>query len=231
MALCPAAPSFVAGGHRQSKEPHLMESFQPSPHHLEHQRRTKFTPERIRQINNLVERGTSPAEIAEIVGVTLGTLKTTCSKLHISLRRPYFDTGTGLLRLRRRRGGSGQATVSSKKTPVETIPPEQKHAATLEREPMRQEPITAPQDQPTTRSLALVSIVMQYKGESHTAELPLTHDLIGQLAIEAEFRRTSLVQLIALAVESLAKEDYFDLLLGQLPSVSEITIDRPNDGR
>jgi hypothetical protein len=231
MALCLAAPSFVAGGHRQSKEPHLMESFQPSSHHLEHQRRTKFTPERIRQINNLVERGTSPAEIAEIVGVTLGTLKTTCSKLHISLRRPYFDTGTGLLRLRRRRGGGGQAPVSSKKTPVETIPSEQTHAATLEREPMRQEPITAPQDQPTTKSLALVSIVMQYKGESHIAELPLTHDLIGQLAIEAEFRRMGLVQLIALAVESLAKEDYFDLLLGQLPSVSEITINRPNDGR
>jgi hypothetical protein len=146
--------------------------------------------------------------------VTLGTLKTTCSKLHISLRRPSFDTGTGLLRLRRRRGGSGQASVSSKKMRVES---EQEHAATLEREPMRQEPATAPQDQPTHRSLALVSIVMQYKGESHTAELPLTHDLIGQLAIEAEFRRMSLVQLIALAVESLAKEDHFDLLLGQIP--------------
>ncbi len=82
---------------------------------------------------------------------------------------------------------------------------------------MRLEPTTAPLEQSVQRSLALVSIVMLYKGETHTAELPLTHDLIGQLAIEAEFRRMSLVQLIAQAVASLAKQDHFDLLLGQIP--------------
>jgi hypothetical protein len=82
---------------------------------------------------------------------------------------------------------------------------------------MKQEPINISQDQPVHRPLALVSIVMQYKGETHTADLPLTHDLIGQLALEAEFRRMTLVQLIAQAVESLAKEDHFDLLLGQIP--------------
>ena len=82
---------------------------------------------------------------------------------------------------------------------------------------MKQEPINIPQDQAAHRPLALVSIVMQYKGETHTADLPLTHDLIGQLALEAEFRRMTLVQLIAQAVESLAKEDHFDLLLGQIP--------------
>jgi hypothetical protein len=82
-------------------------------HPVEHQRRTKFTPERIRQIINLVERGTSPDEIAEIVGVTPGTLKTTCSKLHISLRRPRYDTGTGLLRHRRGHSRNGRGAPSS----------------------------------------------------------------------------------------------------------------------
>ena len=61
-------------------------------------RQTKFTPERISQIVNLVERGKSREEIAELVGVTVGTLQVTCSKFGISLRRPRFNTGTGYLR-------------------------------------------------------------------------------------------------------------------------------------
>jgi hypothetical protein len=128
---------LFSGGRRPSNGAPVMESSPPRSHHSEHQRRTKFTPERIRQITNLVERGTTPAEIAEIVGVTLGTLKTTCSKLHISLRRPSFDTGTGLLRLRRRRGGSSHAAVSSKKMRVEAIPSQQEPANILESETMR----------------------------------------------------------------------------------------------
>ena len=64
-------------------------------------RPTKFTPERMRQITNLVERGKSREEIAEIIGVTTGTLQVTCSKLGISLRQPRFDTGTDMLRHRR----------------------------------------------------------------------------------------------------------------------------------
>jgi hypothetical protein len=39
-------------------------------------------------------------EIAAVVGVTVGTLKVTCSKLGISLRRPKWRTGDGLLPLR-----------------------------------------------------------------------------------------------------------------------------------
>ena len=48
----------------------------------------KFTPERMEQIKNLVERGMSREEIAETIGVTLGSLQVTCSKHGISLRRP-----------------------------------------------------------------------------------------------------------------------------------------------
>jgi hypothetical protein len=51
-------------------------------------RSIKFTPERIEQIKNLVERGKSREEIAEILDVTLGSLQVTCSKLGVSLRRP-----------------------------------------------------------------------------------------------------------------------------------------------
>jgi hypothetical protein len=48
----------------------------------------KFTPERMDQIRNLVERGLSREEIAETMGSTIGSLQVTCSKLGISLRKP-----------------------------------------------------------------------------------------------------------------------------------------------
>src|SRR4029450_13445299 len=55
----------------------------------------KFTPERIQQIKNLVERGNSRGEIADLVGVTVGSLQVTCSRLGISLRQPRSHPGTG----------------------------------------------------------------------------------------------------------------------------------------
>jgi hypothetical protein len=60
-------------------------------------RRIKFTPERIQQIRNLVERGKSREEIAELIEVTVGSLQVTCSKLGISLRRPRLDNGIRFL--------------------------------------------------------------------------------------------------------------------------------------
>jgi hypothetical protein len=65
----------------------------------------KFTPERIQQIKNLVERGKSRGEIAELVGVTVGSLQVTCSRLGISLRQPRFKTGTDPLRNEPRSNG------------------------------------------------------------------------------------------------------------------------------
>ena len=59
----------------------------------------KFTPERMEQIKNLVERGMSREEIAETIGVTLGSLQVTCSRMGISLRRPRLpDTSRTPLR-------------------------------------------------------------------------------------------------------------------------------------
>jgi DNA-binding NarL/FixJ family response regulator len=50
-----------------------------SPQQPSHGRPTKFTPERLQQIRNLVERGKSREEIAEILDVTVGSLQVTCS--------------------------------------------------------------------------------------------------------------------------------------------------------
>lgn len=67
----------------------------------------KFTPERIQQIKNLVERGKSREDIAELVGVTVGSLAVTCSKLGVSLRRRMVNNGVRLLRPTRPVSGDG----------------------------------------------------------------------------------------------------------------------------
>ena len=194
-----------------------MESYQLKNHSsVEQQRRTKFTPQNIRQIINLVERGTSPEQIADIIGVTLGTLRVTCSKLQISLRRPSYDTGTGLLRHRPRRGGNSDASKDSLKSRTHADVSRESPVGALESHPMEQEQTLTPQDKASTDhgQLATFAIVMQYKGEKHAADLPLTQNMIGRLAIEAEFRGMKLVELIARAIESITKEDHFDLVLG-----------------
>jgi hypothetical protein len=55
-------------------------------------RQIRFTPERIQQIINLVERGKKKDDIAEIVGVTPAMLQDICSKLRISLQCPSVAT-------------------------------------------------------------------------------------------------------------------------------------------
>src|SRR5262249_61486489 len=75
-------------------------------------RQIKFTPERLQQIRNLVERGKSREEIAELIGVTVGSLQVTCSRLGISLRRVVFGNGMGLLRRSGPHNGTSPYTAS-----------------------------------------------------------------------------------------------------------------------
>jgi DNA-binding transcriptional regulator YiaG len=56
-------------------------------------RSIKFTSERFEQIRNLVERGMSREQIAETIGVTVGSLQVTCSRHGISLKRPKLNNG------------------------------------------------------------------------------------------------------------------------------------------
>ena len=61
----------------------------------------KSTPERFEQIRNLVERGMSREQIAETIGVTVGSLQVTCSRHGISLRRFKLNNGVGHVPLSR----------------------------------------------------------------------------------------------------------------------------------
>ena len=54
---------------------------------------SKFTPEAIDKIKELVAQGASREEIASLLGVTVGSLQVTCSRLGISLRRKILHSG------------------------------------------------------------------------------------------------------------------------------------------
>ena len=184
-----------------------------------HGRPIKFTPERLEQIRNLVERGKSREEIAELIGVTVGSLQVTCSKLGVSLRRPIFNTGTGLLR----RGAPGPNGTGNHH------PDDGSNSVILHltKEWPEQNSQSAPVEQAQTPTphqerakkmnevgSASLAVRMRYKGEEQTTELPLTHDMIGQLALEAELRgNTRIGELIGELMVAILKKDLFQTVL------------------
>ena len=177
-------------------------------------RPTKFTPERMQQVINLVERGKSREEIAETIGVTAGTLQVTCSKLGISLRRPRFDTGTGLLRLRR--PSQGMASPKEPGSP----PKRQTAEAAAGSWPVPDEmPRQSAESAPETKRLALATfaIQIQYKGEQRLTELPLCQEMIRQLAMEAELRGMRIGELVSEVILGVAEKDLFRLVLANMP--------------
>jgi hypothetical protein len=187
------------------------------PQPLNRGRPKKFTPETIQQIRNLVERGKSRDEIAEIVGVTTGTLQVTCSKLAISLRRPTFDMGAGLLSRQRphfqNNGSPNQSGSQSKSSEIEC--PEQPRAVP---EPTiideaRSEALSAVGSCRKVNDgiRAAFAIQMQYKGRERSTVLPLDKEMIAQLAIEAEIRGMQIGELVATLIRAIVNKDLFHL--------------------
>jgi hypothetical protein len=186
--------------------------FEPQP--LNRGRPTKFTPERIQQIRNLVERGMTRDEIAGIIGVTTGSLQVTCSKLGISLRRPTFDTGTGLLPRRQKNGPPNRS--GSRPESSENGRAEGSHAA-VEALTIEEVRAGAPSavdlhSKMNGGSPAAFAIRMEYKGQERSTGLPLNEEMIGQLAIEAEIRGMSIGDLVASLIRAIVKKDLFHLI-------------------
>jgi hypothetical protein len=177
-------------------------------------RRIKFTPERFHQIKNLVERGMSREEIAEIIGVTVGSLQVTCSKIGISLRRPKFDNGVRVFNPRSKNAtimhcpNDHDGSVPSKPTE------EQSQAGSLSGS--AESTLAAkPQQKRVKTSDACsgsVAITIQYKGRERTIELPLTMEATAQLAWEAEFRDMRIGEFIAEIIVAVVKQDLFQAL-------------------
>jgi hypothetical protein len=166
----------------------------------------KFTPERVQQIRNLVERGKNREEIAELIGMTVDSLQVTCSRLGVSLRRPVFNTQAGLLR---RAGshfnngppdGDGGLSIPTKE---QSDPGEQVQST------------TSGQWRPHKVDSANLALRMQYRGSERITELPLTQDMISCLAFEAQFRGMSMGKLVGELIIAMIKEDLFQQVLEQ----------------
>jgi Helix-turn-helix domain of resolvase len=195
---------------------------EPATHVLTRGRQKKFTPERIQQIKNLVERGTSREQIAELIGVTVGSLQVTCSRLGVSLRRPNVNTGAGLLRRdgprssgiagQNHNGGDIVPLQPAKERPEEESlpgPVGQAQASTACEEPAKEERAKRANE----AAAANFAIRIQYRGEERTAQLPLTQDMVRQLAFEAEFRNMRIGEFIGELIVAMLKKDLFQSVL------------------
>ena len=187
-------------------------ALQLEPRPLQRGTPPKFTPERIQQICNLVERGKSRDEIAEIIGMTTGTLQVTCSKLGISLRRPRFDLGTGLLPRKQRY----QRYESSHQSRIQQDSSEFQCAKgprpIPEQPPSRQAPAEAPPASGKLNDPAMFAIRMEYKGQERSTGLPLNEEMVSQLAMEAEIRGMRIGELVAALILEIVKKDLFHLI-------------------
>ena len=132
-------------------------------------RRVKFSPQAIEKIKELVAQGASREEIASLLGVTVGSLQVTCSRLGISLRRKILHSG----RSPHLRDPKGRA-----------IPLQGSVGVAYAREQKTEE---VPQKVVIAGS-AKISVKMSYRGKEVTADLPLTSGAIGELALIATLR-------------------------------------------
>ena len=146
-------------------------------------RRAKFTPQAIEKIKELVAQGASREEIASLLGVTVGSLQVTCSRLGISLRRKIFHSG----RSPHLRDPKGRV-----------IPLQGSVGVAYEQEQKAAEVLPA-------RS-AKISIIMR-RGKEVSTDLPLTSHALGELALIAMLRDLSIPELVGQILARAIKND------------------------
>jgi hypothetical protein len=154
-------------------------------------RPTKFTPERIQQIRNLVERGKNRHEIADLLDVTIGSLQVTCSRLGISLRQRGQQRGDGGPNHHYRRSAASPPPAGQHN---QDLPP-QTHVMTANHEAMESQ-------QPDSASFTLR---IQYKGKERAIRLGLTKNLINQVALEAQLHNVGIGELIGELITTVMK--------------------------
>lgn len=178
---------------------------------------TKFTPERIAQIQNLLERGHSREQIADIVGCTLNTLAVTCSKLGISLRRPRLDNGMGIIKRPFSLSAAASDPDSEESEDIVKLPCKSKLAAAPCKpvdltDPTDPIPPIAPPPAPSKHEPAtpIFTLRMSYQGRERITPLPLSADDLATLAVEAEIRGMRIGELIAKLIFAIVQRGMFD---------------------
>ena len=93
--------------------------------------------------------------------------------------------------------------------------PKQDDPRELEGRPTNGGVAAAPGSTSVRPSAATFAVVLNYKNKTVTAELGITAETIGRLAMEAEFRGTKMGALIAEMVVEIANKDLFEFVLRQ----------------
>jgi hypothetical protein len=156
-------------------------------------RRVKFTPQVIEQIKDSVAAGISRGEIANRVGVTVGSLQVTCSRLGISLRRIILPNGSG----------RHMPDVKGK-----TIPTPCSVGSAKVRELKKI-------SQPTARAapLANFAITIRHRGKEQTSGIEFPSRAIEVLACEAISRDLDIPRLIGQILVAAINKDMIQRIL------------------
>jgi hypothetical protein len=152
-------------------------------------RRVKFTPEAVEKIKELVVQGANREEIARVLGVTVGSLQVTSSRLGIRLRRnnlhrdptPHLPDPKG--RAIPFQGSVGVAYAREQKTEE------------------------VPQKVISTARSARISVIMRYRGKEISADIPLMSRAIGELALIAMLRDLSIAELVGQVLAGAIKKE------------------------
>jgi DNA-binding CsgD family transcriptional regulator len=156
-------------------------------------RRVKFTPQAIEKIKEFVAEGISRDEIANRLGVTVGSLQVTCSRLGISLRRIILHNGSGRYTADVRGG---------------TIPtPGSVGIAHVQEQNDVSQPVAR-----ATPS-ANFALTMRHRGKEQTSDLELPSRAIEVLACEAISRDLDIARLIGQILVAAINKDMVQKIL------------------
>jgi hypothetical protein len=146
-----------------------------------------------------------------LLGVTVGSLQVTCSKLGISLRRVPLDNGMRLLRRDGPHNGAGTYTarcLGGLPLPPMSGQPQQNSLS----EPVKQPEATTPHEERARADemgLATFGLTMKYRGQERTTELRLPQDMIMQLVFEAQFRNKRIGEFVGEVLLAIMKRGIF----------------------
>ena len=164
----------------------------PNASHSAKGRRVKFTPQAIENIKEFVAQGISRDEIANRLGVTVGSLQVTCSRLGISLRRIILPNGSG----------RHTADVRGRTIPTPC-------SAGIAH--VRKQKVSRP-----TAGAAPVpqfAITMRHQGKEKTTDIPLPSPAIEALVLEATSRDLGIAEFIGQVLVGAINKDMIQKIL------------------
>jgi hypothetical protein len=156
-------------------------------------RAVKFTPQAIEKIKEFVAEGISRDEIATRLGVTVGSLQVTCSRLGISLRRIILPNSSG----------RHTADVRGRTIPTPC-------SVGIVR---MQEPKDVSQPAARATPVANFALMMRHKGKETATDLPLSSSAIEVLALEAMSRDLDIAGLVGQVLVAAINKDIVQNIL------------------